>query len=86
MEPINLNKFGADNGDRIDTQRIQRLKSTLESNVLGFLEYFLPGGKVKGREYVIGNLSGDTGKSTKISLSPGKIGVQTLPKEKPQAI
>ena len=75
MEPINLNKFGADNGDRIDTQRIQRLKSTLESNVLGFLEYFLPGGKVKGREYVIGNLYGDTGKSTKISLSPGKIGV-----------
>jgi RecA-family ATPase len=75
MEPINLNKFGADNGDRIDTQRIQRLKSVLESNALAFLEYFLPGGKVKGKEYIIGSLHGDTGKSTKISLSPGKIGV-----------
>ena len=75
MEQINLNKFGAGSGDRIDTHRIQRLKSVLESNALGFLEHFLPGGKVKGREYVIGSLRGDAGKSTKICLAPGKIGV-----------
>ena len=85
MDGINLNNpmfvSAGDNGNgRIDDLRIKTLKSHLDSNARSFLEYWLPGGKFVGTEYVTGDLHGDVGKkpgkgSTRISVAAGRVGV-----------
>ena len=54
---------------------ISDLKRRMESNARQILEYLFPNGKLIGNEYHIGDFSGSTGDSTKISLTRNKVGV-----------
>jgi len=76
MGTLDLNQFKED-GDRQEQNpyRVQDLKDRLNSYALELLEYLLPGGRKKGNEYLADTIEGGAGKSTSISLVPGKIGV-----------
>jgi predicted P-loop ATPase len=49
----------------------QSLGRTLLSNCVSYLNEWFPEGKLEGREYVCGNLSGAPGKSLKINIDTG---------------
>lgn len=56
-------------------QYVADLKRRLEANAESLLTYLWPNGRKNGREFELGDVNGSAGKSLKISLRPGKIGV-----------
>lgn len=74
MGCIDLNQFKYESQD-VNPNRVSDLKYRLEPYAVDFLQHILPDGRVRGKEYVVGTLEGGRGKSTSISLAPGKIGV-----------
>lgn len=50
---------------------IPQLKARLHSDPLSVARFLLPGGTLRGREYTVGNLDGDTGKSLSINTETG---------------
>jgi hypothetical protein len=75
MGAVDLGQFVDDERQESNPHRISDLKDRLNGCVLEFLEWSLPGGKVKGHEYIVGTLEGGNGRSTSINISPGKMGV-----------
>ncbi|MDR2779084.1 MAG: hypothetical protein LBB16_02235, partial [Puniceicoccales bacterium] len=53
----------------------EQLKLDLALSIRSFCLYFLPNGKYVGGEYTVGSLGGEPGKSLKICLADGKIGM-----------
>jgi hypothetical protein len=60
---------------QIDPSYVPNLKASLESQAASFLSYLWPAGRVVAGEFQVGGVNGEAGKSLKISLKPGKIGV-----------
>jgi|ETNvirnome_6_100_1030635.scaffolds.fasta_scaffold06772_3 5S rRNA maturation endonuclease (ribonuclease M5) len=54
---------------------IRRLKDDMNAQAFGVLSYLFPNGKREGSEFVVGGLHGKPGRSLKISMAEGKIGV-----------
>lgn len=75
MGGIDFGQFGSKERQEFNPNRIRDLKERLEGSAVEFLEFVLPGGKVKGKEYIVGTLEGGDGRSTSISLAHAKVGV-----------
>lgn len=56
---------------------IIEIKRALESRAQQVAEYLLPRGVLKGREWCVGSVQGETGKSLKLCVSGAKVGVWT---------
>lgn len=76
MGGLDLNQYkDEDERQDINPHRVQDLKDRLNGCAVDFLNYILPGGKVRGHEYIVGTLEGGDGRSTSINIAPGKVGV-----------
>src|SRR5436190_7200621 len=53
----------------------QTIKSILNERAEDFVRWLFPGGKKNGREWLIGSLSGEAGKSLSICIGGSKVGV-----------
>lgn len=58
-----------------DPGYIPSLKAALEGQAESFLSYLWPNGRVVAGEFQIGSAAGERGKSFKVSLRPGRVGV-----------
>ena len=50
----------------------QKLANHLLANALNLLDQWLPGGRLIGKEYTCGNISGGKGDSLKVNIGTGK--------------
>ena len=68
---INLNQWGAEPKQAPKKIDFESINSHAMVNLLGVLEYFQPGGRLNGKEYVCGSVTGGQGDSTSTNINTG---------------
>lgn len=68
---INLNQWGADPKPTPKKIDYESINSHAMVNLLSVLEHFQPGGRLNGKEYVCGSVTGGQGDSTSTNINTG---------------